>query len=221
MEFSPVQMESWARAPYFDYYKSRIKCRYTLNVNIDITNLLKERNARKLRFYTTLLYVSAKAVNENPQFRMAYNHDGQLGYWDELCPSYTIFHADDQTFSDIWSPWSEAFPVFYQQVEEDLRLYQNVKGIKAKPKQPPNTFPVSAAPWLSFTGYNIDTYEDSRMLAPILTYGKYFRQGERVQIPAALYADHAVADGYHSSQLLERIQQLAANPGQWIEGEEK
>lgn len=217
MEFSPVQMESWSRAPYFDYYKNRIKCRYTLNANIDITNLLKERNARKLRFYTTLLYVSTRAVNENPQFRMAYDSDGQLGYWDELCPSYTIFHSDDQTFSDIWSPWNKNFSVFYEQVEEDLSLYQNVKGIKGKPGQPANTYPVSAAPWLSFTGYNIDTYEDSRMLVPILTYGKYFHQGETVQIPVALYADHAVADGYHSSRLLECIQQLVANPCEWIE----
>ena len=37
--FHLIDRTKWERDIYFDYYYNRIKCRYTLNANIDITEL--------------------------------------------------------------------------------------------------------------------------------------------------------------------------------------
>ena len=216
MSFHRVDMESWARKPYFDYYINIIKCRYNLTAHLDVTELVSLLSAEGLRFYPSMIYAVTRAVNENPEFRMGFDEEGCLGYWDELSPSYTIFHEDDHSFSDIWTQWNEDFSVFYLRAVEDMEKYRDVKGIKAKPDQPENTYPVSAAPWLSFTGYSIDTYDDSPMLRPIITFGKYHEDSGRTLLPFSVYAHHAVADGYHTCKLINRVGELAAAAREWI-----
>ena len=84
-----------------------------------------------LRFYPLLLYITARAINANREFRMGFNEHGAPGYWDVINPSYTIFHDDDKTFSDVWSEYDESFPVFYQNVLHDMETYKDIKGVRA------------------------------------------------------------------------------------------
>ena len=47
---------------------------------------------------------------------MSFNAEGQLGYWDEVVPCYTLFHEDGKTFTDIWSEYSDDFNTFYRAI---------------------------------------------------------------------------------------------------------
>ena len=70
--FHIIDKSTWERTIYFDYYYSQIKCKYNLNVNIDITHLVSEQKRRGIRFFPTMLYVIMKAVNQNKEFRMSF-----------------------------------------------------------------------------------------------------------------------------------------------------
>ena len=96
-QFHVIDKASWERSIYFDYYYSQIKCKYTLNANLDITHLRTEQKQRGLRFFPSMLYVIMRAVNQNKEFRMSFNEAGELGYWDEVVPSYTLFHPENKT----------------------------------------------------------------------------------------------------------------------------
>lgn len=89
--FHVIDKTTWERAIYFDYYYHQIKCKYNLTVNIDITRLMKRKKERNLKFFPMMLYAIMKAVNQNKEFRMSFNEQGELGYWDEVVPSYTLF----------------------------------------------------------------------------------------------------------------------------------
>ena len=106
-QFHIIDKSTWERSVYFDYYYNRIKCKYNLNANLDITRLVAAQKAKGLRFFPVMLYVIMKAVNRNKEFRMSFDEDGRLGYWDEVVPSYTLFHPETKTFTDIWSEYSE------------------------------------------------------------------------------------------------------------------
>lgn len=99
---------------------------------------------------------------------MGFNEHGAPGYWDFINPSYTIFHDDDKTFSDVWSEYDESFPVFYQNVLHDMETYKDIKGVRAKPGRPANCCPMSALPWLSFTGMAHVQATEPPFLPPIL-----------------------------------------------------
>lgn len=214
--FEAVDPENWERQPYFDYFNNTIKCKYTINANVDITELLTLSKEEGLKFFPSFLYVIMRAVNQNKEFRMSYNNQNQLGYWNYVLPSYTIFHDDDKTFSDVWSEYHEDFKLFYQTITIDIEQYKDVKGIKARLNRPANFCSVSALPWLSFTNFSQDTYQESNLMFPLIRFGKYFEQDNKTLIPVAIFVNHAVADGYHTSKLINDMQDFAKNVKDWM-----
>lgn len=216
IEFIPLNPETWERKEYFDYFYYQIKCKYTLNANIDISGLLENTRKLKLKFFPTFLYAIMRIINQNKEFRMSFDKEGNLGYWNYVVPSYTIFHEDTKTFSDIWSEYTEDFSLFYYGILHDMEKYKDVKAIKARPDQPANFCSISSLPWLSFTNYSQDTYTESPFLFPLIRFGKYFTEGEKVLIPFAIFVNHAVADGYHTAKLINDLQSFVTKSGEWI-----
>lgn len=215
--FHLINRETWERSIYFDYYYNQIKCKYTIHAAIDITELIRFKETYHLKFFPTMLYAVIKAVNRNKEFRMSFDENGQLGYWEEVVPSYTLFHAENHTFTDIWSEYNQDFTLFYRQVLADMETYRNVTGvIKARPNQPPNFCPISCLPWLSFTGFSQDTYTESPFLFPLIKFGKYFNQGHQILLPFSVFVSHAVADGYHTCKLINDLQEIVQNSTEWL-----
>ncbi len=213
--FEPVSSD-WKRKPYFDYYYYKIKTKYNVNHHIDITDLLKEIKATDLRFYPVFLYVVIHIINQNEEFRMSFDENNKLGIWNYTVPSYTIFHNDDKTFSDIWSEYTPVFKDFYKQVTEDMDKYKDVKKISAKENRPANFCPISVVPWLSFQSISQDTYSESTLLFPIIRFGKYYNDGDKIVLPFSIFVNHAVADGYHTSKLITEIEELGKNVKEWM-----
>lgn len=216
MAFHRINMETWPRREHYIYYSEKIKTSYQMNVDIDITELLWQCKERKLRFYPVMIYVIMRAVNRNEAFRMAVDEEGKLGYYDVCHPSYTIFHEDDKTFSDIWTAYNESFPDFYEAAVKDMEEYRDVKGIKAKPGRPDAFTPVSCVPWVSFTGISHDTPGPRKMYFPIITFGKYKKAEDRWLLPFSVFVNHAAADGYHTSKLIEEIEKSCGNCKVWM-----
>ena len=212
MAFHKIDMDNWERREHYYYYRDFIKTRYNLCGEIDITGLLSQIREKRLHFYLVFLYVVIHTVNEIKELRMCLDEDGALGYWDVCHPSYTIFHKDDLTFSDIWTEYSPDFQTFYERACQDMETFQDVKGIKAKPDTPPNFCPISCIPWISFTGFGSDTYAESNMLYPVILFGKY-HENEKGQIllPLSIAVNHMVADGYHTCLFFQKIQEFSSS----------
>lgn len=143
MAFHPIDRDIWDRAERFENYFSQVPCFYSMTVDLDVTEL-KRRGGR---FYPAVLYSLAVIVNRHREFRMAFNEEGVLGWYDQLSPSYTVFHPDTESFSCLWTEYTPDLSAFLQRYEEDLRLYGSVESFEAKPHTPPNVFNVSMIPW--------------------------------------------------------------------------
>lgn len=213
--FSPIDFAHWPRASHFEYYTNIIRTNYAVTVRLDVSALRQQCQALGLRFYPAMLYAIMRAVNSRQEFRMAYR-DGVLGFYSVCHPSYTIFHADDHTFSDIWSEYHPHFPTFYAGVLRDIDIWRDVKGVKTKPDRPNNFCPVSCVPWLDFTAAAHDTAGPGPMFFPVITFGKYTASDGKLTLPLCLHIHHAAADGYHTSMLLSDIQSLLDHCTDWL-----
>lgn len=203
MKFELIDKENWKRKEYFDHYFSAIPCTYSMTVRLEITKIVKER--RKL--YPAMLYNITKVINRHSEFRTAFNSKGELGIYDEMIPCYTVFHKDTETFSNIWTPYSEDFDDFLSSYEQNLMEYGDVEGMSGKPDEPENTFPVSMIPWVTFDGFNLNLQKGYDYLKPIFTIGRYCQEGDVIMIPVAIQVHHAVCDGFHVSRLLTELQE--------------
>jgi len=214
-KFTPIDLDNWSRTPYYEYYRNILKTKYTVSIKIEIAALRKLQQEKGYQFFPTFLFVIMKALNQNEALRTSI-HEGQLGTWNYLTPQFTLFHEDDKTFSDLWSIYCDDFQTFHQAVVTDMTTYKDVKGIKVKAGLPANFVPISCVPWIHFDSISQDTSHDSDFLKPIIRFGKFIQEGEKVLIPLSIYVNHAIADGYHTSVFLNEVQALADDVEQWM-----
>lgn len=201
MEYTVIDRTSWERKEYFEHYLSSVPCTYSFTTKLDISNLRK----KQVPLYPTMLYLLTRTVNKYPEFRMAFRSDGQLVCYEDMHPSYTVFHKDTETFSNIWTEYSDDFHVFCENYALDLRNYGTCEGLFPKPDLPENSFTVSMVPWSSFDGFNLNT-EIFDYLIPIFTMGKFYEDVGVTYLPFALQVHHAVCDGFHTCRFINDLQ---------------
>ena len=204
MNFTIINRDTWDRKEYFEHYFSEIPCTYSMTVKLDITKI---KNSNQ-KIYPTMLYLITKVVNNHSEFRTTININGQLGIFDEMLPCYTIFNKDTETFSNIWTEYSNDYNVFYKSYKKDIELFGSVKRMIAKPEIPVNSFTVSMIPWTSFDGFNLNLQKGYNYLLPIFTIGKYYEENEKYIIPLAIQVHHAVCDGFHICRFVNELQKL-------------
>ena len=123
-------------------------------------------------------------------------------------PCYTIFHRDSETFSNLWTEYTEDYSVFCRAYERDLEQFGNNKSMMAKPGVPANTFPVSMIPWESFDGFNLNLEKGYGYLLPIFTMGRYTENNGRYLLPLSIQVNHAVCDGFHVCRFISALREM-------------
>lgn len=206
MHFEPLPQQDWPRREHFEHYFSDVRCIISLTDDIDITDLMVALKNTGRRFFPCVLYLVSKAVNRRKEFRMGTDAQGRPGFWDRVCPAYTVFHPQDETFSCTATEWVPDPDLFYQAVVRDLEACARVRGLSAGEKLP-NCFDVSCLPWRSFRSFDLQFYDAASYLPPIVTWGKYRRENDRILLPLTFQIHHAAADGFHVCRFFSDIEQ--------------
>lgn len=204
MEFKLIDKDNWKRKEYFDHYFFNVPCTYSMTVKMDITKIIK----KKQKLYPTMLYYITTVVNKYEEFKMTIDEKGRLGMFDTMLPSYTIFHQDTKTFSNLWTEYYCKYEDFCKAYEDDMLKYANQSGLFVKANVPKNNFPVSMIPWTSFEGFNLNLQKSYNFLQPIFTMGKYYKENDKILLPLAIQVHHAVCDGFHICRFVNELQEL-------------
>lgn len=206
-EYTSVDLSRWARKEHFEVFQSFAQSTINQTVEIDITALLKHIKEVGWKFYPTMIFLLSKIVNRHSEFRMAMKNN-ELIIWNEVHPSYTIFHHETETFSSLWSHYDGNIHHFQNFYAEDIARYGNVLSYWPKEESRENIFFVSAIPWVTFTSFNINVANMQNFFAPMFTFGKYAKRDEKVLLPLAVQVHHSVCDGFHLARLFNELQEL-------------
>ncbi len=199
MRFTLIDMDKWERREHYNLYMNKVVCGYSMTVDIDISNLQKEK------LYPAMIWLIADTVNAIQEFRTCLQEDG-LGVFEKMHPSYTIFNKENNLFSEIYTEFDCDYKVFLQKYNNDLDCYATKGGLSPKPGTPNNTFHISMLPWMTFNSFNLNIQGQGGYLLPIFTMGKKYTQGGKTLLPLAIQVHHAVCDGYHVGVFLEKLQ---------------
>ncbi len=204
MKFEVIDRQSWSRKEYFEHYYSSVPCTYSMNVRLDITEIVESRH----RLYPAMLYAISVIVNRHSEFRTSVNEKGEVGVFSEMIPCYTVFHKKNETFSNIWTEYHPRFSKFLDAYQKGMEKYGSILQMEAKPNTPINTFPVSMIPWTTFEGFNLNLQKGYEYLLPIFTMGKYYEENNRYWLPLAVQVHHGVCDGFHVCRFINELQEL-------------
>ena len=194
-----IDLESWPRREFYEHFIKEVVCTYSAVVNIDITALKGQK------LYPAMIWLLTKTVNDMPEFRTVLTPEGP-GIYDDMHPMYTVFNQENKNFSGIWSYFSEDYAEFLKCYEADAATYSKSTRYAPKDGTPANSFNISMVPWVEFTGFNINVFDDGKFLLPIFTMGKFFERDGKQLLPLSIQVHHAVCDGYHLGAFVEKLQ---------------
>ena len=206
-EYTPVDLSRWARKEHFEVFRSFAESTFNQTVLLDITALLKHIKQAGWKFYPTIIFLLSKVVNSHVEFRMAMKNN-ELIVWNEIHPSYTIFHKETETFSSLWSHYDGNIHHFQKTYCEDIAQYGDNLSYWPKAESRDNVFFISAIPWVSFTSFNTNIAHMQNFFSPMFTLGKYYKQGEKTLLPLAVLVHHSVCDGFHVARLINELQEM-------------
>lgn len=184
MGFNIINMDTWNRKDCFNHFFNNAKCTYSITVNIDITNLYNYIKTNKLRLYPTFTWVVSKAINNYQEFKMAFDKEGRLGFFDEIGPSYSVLNDKTKVMSDLYTSFNSVFLSFYKNMVNDLNSYKEDTNFTTQFQN--NFFIVSCLPWFNYTSFNVNNEGSSPFLFPMVTWGKFFEEGNKIIIPVTI-----------------------------------
>lgn len=214
MGFNIINMNTWDRKECFNHFFNNAKCTYSITVNIDITNLYSYIKTNKLRFYPTFTWVVSKVINNYQEFKMAFDEEGRLGFFDEIGPSYSVLNDKTKVMSDLYTSFNNVFANFYKDMENALNSYKQNTNFTTNFQN--NFFIVSCLPWFNYTSFNVNNEGSSPFLFPMVTWGKFFEEDNKIIMPVTIQVHHAVADGYHCSLFFSDVKEISLNPEQYL-----
>ncbi len=140
--------------------------------------------------------------------------DAPFGVQQPLCPDAAVLGEalpDRETFAKLVTPFSSDLETFHRRFLEDRTRYAALDHFDLT-DVPPNTFDVSCLPWVRYRSFDMHIFDSGTYLAPVVTWGKYEREGDRTILPVSLNIHHAVADGFHLSRFFLELQELLDAP---------
>ena len=210
--YKKFDTDNWARKEHFNIFKNYAQNAFSITVGVEITDLLSNAKAQGYKFYPVMIHQIATVLNRYPEFKMAIKDD-ELIVYDQVNPSYTIPHTDEESFSSIWSEYQQDIAAFVAEYEHDTQIYGADLSYFPKGELPENIFYISALPWISFTSFSMQFASLHNLFTPIVTLGKYFKRDYKVFIPVALQLHHAVGDGFHAGRFFKELQKLCHMKG--------
>lgn len=206
MHYTVVDLSSWDRGNLFQFYMNNMRIVMSLTVDMDVTNLKAYSRKTGIGFYPLMLWVVSKVINSHEEFKYSWDKNGNLIRWDYVSPSYTDFHEEEEAFTKMVTEYSEDLFEFCGRVKADRERYQNDRAVLDD--QPPNFFDVSCLPWVKYKHFDVHVFDEGKFLAPVVTWGKYEQENDRLIMPLTMNIHHGVADGFHLSRFFNEAQDL-------------
>lgn len=215
LPFTPIDLNQWQRRDYFYYFTKMMPTGFNVNVDVDITETYQAAKDLGYHFFAVYLHLVTRLISEQPEFMVA-DLNGQLGQYQNLTPSYSLFHENDHTISGMWTTYDPDLQTFLANYDADVAAFKDQHGTVVKPNQPANAYMINMNPWLHFNNYTPLTFNGLPNYLPIIEAGKYEMRDGRLIMPISFTIHHAVADAYHVSHFFEKLQTAFQHPADWL-----
>ena len=201
-----IDFNTWERGGLFQFYMEKMWIVMSLTVDIDVTPLVRFVRKNGMKFYPAMIWAVSRVVNAHDEFKYGWDAEGRLIRWGIISPSYAHFHPEDENFTKLVTPYKEDMMEFHACFLRDRERYRELRAVVQD--QPVNHFDVSCLPWVRYRHFDVHVFDEGKFLAPVITWGRYEAEQDRLVMPLTMNIHHAVADGFHLSRFFKEVQEL-------------
>lgn len=197
MAYRVIDREEYYRKGVFRHFSEDCRCSVSMTARIDVTKLVKYSKQKGTKFYLNFLYILSKVLNSRDDYKMGYLwQTDELICYDKVNPTQYVFHDDTETCTPVYTTYYEDYETFYRAAQQDVEQAKKTREYGLDMANHPNWFDASYISWLSYDSLNIELPDGHLFFAPIVNWGKYREENNRLMMPVSVRLNHAVADGY-------------------------
>ena len=196
MNYKVIDREKYYRKGVYRHFTEDCKCSVSMTARVDVTNLVKHSKETGTKFYINFLYLLSKTLNSRDDYRMQYLwQSDELICYDVINPTQYVFHEDTETCTPVYTTYYEDYNEFYKNAVADVEAAKQTHEYLLDTDHP-NWFDASYVSWLSYDSLNVELPDGYLYFLPIVNWGKYREENDRLMMPLTVRLNHAVADGY-------------------------
>ncbi len=196
--------ENWNRKSQYEFFKDYEDPFFNISFNLDITQIKKTCKEKGHSVLLALYYFSLKVAHEIPEFRLRH-YQNELVEVENMVMGSTILN-DDKSFSYIYFPMEDSWESFEFKSKDILKSHHTNPEFVDK-EYDMAVIHGSVLPWIEFTSIKHARRGDEKHKGiPKFVYGKIFEQGQKNYIPMSVEVHHALMDGWHVAQFIEKLQ---------------
>jgi len=199
-----IDMDKWKRREHFAFFHSLDYPQYNVCMNIDITHFIGFVRQNKLSLYYSMVFAVTLAANECENFRYRIR-DGRVILHEKMHPSFTDITPGDDLFKIVTMDLSGDLLHFTEKAREASRLTVDYLP-KGTDGHRDDLIYITCLPWITFTHVSHPIKLSADDAAPRISWGKYFEDARRILLPFSVQVNHALADGLHVGEYVNRLQ---------------
>tara|TARA_B100000780_G_C21020277_1_gene408908 strand:+ start:297 stop:929 length:633 start_codon:yes stop_codon:yes gene_type:complete len=199
-----IDLDCWPRRESYDFFKSFADPFVGVQVDLDITGLVRACRTNDWSIHHALLFITLKAANSYDPMRLRRKEDGVVLH-QNIDLGCSVLREDGETFTFAnytWNP-EETTDQFISRAT--VITQRAAKGLPLDPRSGrTNLIYGTTLPWLTFTSFKHPKKNNDDSI-PRIVFGRFFERDGRFLLPYNLEVDHALMDGLHISRFFELL----------------
>jgi chloramphenicol O-acetyltransferase type A len=203
-----INLETWERRASFHHFRNFTEPYHGVCLRVDCTATYRYAKHHHLSVFLSLLHRSLVAAHQVENFRTRVV-DGVVWRYEQINAGSAVGRANG-TIGLGHYQFRQRIGEFVREASIELERVRQRDDIERYPEA--NLIRYSVLPWFDFTSISHArnfTREDS---APQITFGKITDADGRRTMPVSIHVHHALVDGLHVAQFVEKFQQSLDAP---------
>jgi chloramphenicol O-acetyltransferase type A len=198
----PIDLETWERRAAFHFFKGFTEPYHGVCLRVDCTATYRYAKKHQLSVFLSLLHRSLVAAHQVENFRTR-TIDGAVWRYDRIHGGSAVGRSNG-TIGLGHYQFHERISEFVREAAVELDRVRQRGDIERYPDI--NLIRYSVLPWFDFTSISHARDFPREDSAPRITFGKITDADGRCTMPVSIHVHHALVDGLHVAQFVEKFQ---------------
>ncbi|ADW69469.1 CatA-like O-acetyltransferase [Granulicella tundricola] len=203
-----IDLETWNRRATFQLFKDYSEPYHGVCLRVDCTATYRFARQNHISVFLSLVHRSLLAANQVENFRTRIV-DGTAWHYDQINAGSAVGRANG-TIGFGHYPFHPRMEDFVREGSVELERVRQREDLERYPDA--NLIRYSVLPWFDFTAISHAHDVSRKDSAPHITFGKITESNGRAAMPVSIHVHHALADGLHVAQFVEKFEQALADP---------
>ena len=205
-----LDLENWNRKEHFEFFCPFDEPFFGVVSEVDCTKAYEYAKKNNISFFAYYLHKTLEAANSLEEFKYRII-DNEVFICKEIHAAATIAR-EDGTFAFSFTEFNPDFTIFHDSLSSEIDSVQNSTGLRFnEDAKRIDGMHISSFPWHKLTGLTHSRDLKRKDSVPKITFGKTYVQDSAMKLPIAINVHHALMDGFHVAQFLDRFQELLDN----------